>query len=60
MTKKKEKEFLVVEDIMEMFGVTQRTVYRWAASGKLPGARLGKRWHFERAEVMNLIKKGGF
>ena len=54
------KEFLVVEDIMEMFGVTRRTVYRWAESGKLPGARLGRRWHFSRTEIMNIIKKGGF
>ena len=54
------KEFLVVEDIMKMFNVSQRTVYRWAESGKLPGARLGRRWRFDRTEIMNLIKKGGF
>ena len=54
------KEFLIVEDIMKMFNVSQRTVYRWAESGKLPGARLGRRWRFDRTEIMNLIKKGGF
>lgn len=54
------KEYLVVEDIMEMFNVSRRTVYRWAEEGKLPGARFGRRWHFDRKVIENLIKKGGF
>ena len=52
----KKSEFLTVEDVMELFSISRRTVYRWIESGKLEGKRAGKRWLFERGKVMGLLK----
>ena len=33
-------------EVMEIFGVTRLTVYRWIKSGKIEALKIGKDWRF--------------
>lgn len=35
------KKFLRVDEMMELFGVSRRTVYYWATAGKIPHVNIG-------------------
>lgn len=52
-------ETLTVEEVMQLFHVTRRTVYRWIDSGKIKGAKFGRRWLFDRAEILEQLKAAG-
>ena len=42
---------LTVAQVAAFYGVTQRTVLRWAAAGKLPAYRLHDAVRFRREEL---------
>ena len=46
-------------DIAKQFRVTEMTVRRWAAAGRLPMLRVGHRLLFHRDEVARLLTPGG-
>ena len=46
-----EKEFLSLEEVAEMLGVTYQLVYKLARSGELPAVRLGKLYRVSRADL---------
>lgn len=55
-TEKTRDELLEVSDVMELYHVTRRTVYRWIEGGKLKGKKAGRRWLFSRESVLSLLE----
>ncbi|CAM8011398.1 MULTISPECIES: methylation-associated defense system helix-turn-helix domain-containing protein MAD1 [Enterobacteriaceae] len=44
-------EFLTIDEVAVYLKVGKRTVYRLAASGKLPAFKLGGTWRFRRGDL---------
>ena len=44
-------EIFTLDEVAAYLKVGKRTVYRLAASGKLPAFKLGGTWRFRRAEL---------
>lgn len=42
---------MTTEDVMEEYGVSRNTVYRWISGGRLACVRIGKRNYFRPADV---------
>ncbi len=51
-----QKELLGAEDVAEMVGVKETTVYKWCKEGKLPCLKVGKRWCVRREALEDFIK----
>lgn len=48
-------EMLTIEDVAGYLKLKPQTIYRWAQSGKLPGAKIGKEWRFRRSAIESWI-----
>lgn len=55
-TAKTRDELLEVSDVMKLYHVTRRTVYRWIESGQLVGKKAGRRWLFTREAVAAVLE----
>lgn len=42
---------LTVKEVADYLRVNQRTVYRLAVEGKLPGFKVGATWRFKRSDI---------
>jgi excisionase family DNA binding protein len=51
-------ELLGAEDVAEMVGVKETTVYRWCKEGKLPCLKVGKHWRIRREALEDFLKEG--
>lgn len=55
-------KYFTVEDMMELFKVSQSTVYNWASSGRLVPYKIGEgkaaRIFFDQAEVREAVRAG--
>ena len=51
--------YATTEEIMALYHVCRKTVYRWNDAGKLHGIKAGRRLMFDRAEVESLVSDGG-
>jgi len=51
-----EKEFLSLEEVAEMLGVTYQLVYKLARRGELPALRLGKLYRVSRADLAEYLE----
>src|SRR4028119_447486 len=49
-------ELLGAEDVAELVGVKETTVYRWCKEGKLPCLKVGKRWRVRREALEDFLK----
>ena len=52
-------DLMTVEELAEYLRVKTSTVYEWAKNGKIPAAKVGRLWRFDRVEVENWVKNGG-
>lgn len=50
-------EILTIREVSELLKINEKTTYRLAAEGKLPGFKVGGSWRFERQEISNWIKR---
>ena len=52
--------YFTVEQMMDLFSVSQATIYNWMKSGKVKGYKMeeGGRTYFDQAEVREAMKKG--
>lgn len=54
------KKHLTIRDIAELFGVTERTIYRWRVTGRLPApiqtSERTIRWRAEDIENLGIKK----
>ena len=46
---------LTIKDVADYLKVNERTIYRLAASGELPGFKVGNSWRFKRSELEQYI-----
>jgi len=47
----KEVEYMSLEDVADMLGVTYQLIYRLVRAGELPAVRLGKLYRISRADL---------
>ena len=53
LTKRNSGDLLLVHHVARLLGVPCRTVRHWAATGRLPAMRAGRRaWNFRRGDVV--------
>ena len=50
-------QVLTVKDVADYLKVNERTVYRMAASAKLPAFKVGASWRFQQTEIELWIKE---
>ena len=42
--------------VAEYLSMSERTIYEWAQSGRLPGFKLGSSWRFKRSEIEDWLE----
>jgi excisionase family DNA binding protein len=52
-----DSEILTIRDVAAYLKVTERTIYRLAASKKIPAFKVGGTWRFSRTDIDIWIKK---
>ena len=50
-------EYLSLEEVAEMLGVTYQLIYRLARSGELPAIRLGKLYRVSRTDLERYLER---
>ena len=50
-------EILTLKEVAEYLKLAEKTAYRLAAEGKLPGFKVGGSWRFKKADVENWIEQ---
>jgi len=51
------KELLSAEDVAELMGVKETTVWRWCREGNLPCLKIGKHWRLRREALEDFLKQ---
>ena len=46
---------LTIDDLATYLKLKPQTIYRWAQTGKIPGAKFGKEWRFRRSSIEKWI-----
>ncbi len=49
-------EILTLKEVAEYLKLAEKTAYRLAAEGKLPGFKVGGSWCFKREDVLSWIE----
>jgi excisionase family DNA binding protein len=57
MVRALEKELLSAEDVAELVGVKETTVWRWCREGNLPCLKVGKHWRVRRQALEDFLKR---
>lgn len=50
-------EFLTAEELSKLLKLHQRTIYKLAQKGIIPGRRVGKKWLFLKSDVIKFFQK---
>ncbi len=50
-------EILTLKEVAAYLKLAEKTAYRLAAEGKLPGFKVGGSWRFKKADVENWIEQ---
>lgn len=50
-------EILTLKEVAEYLKLAEKTAYRLAAEGKLPGFKVGGSWRFKREDVQKWIEE---
>lgn len=46
---------LTIEELATYLKLKPQTIYKWAQTGKVPGAKFGKEWRFRRSMIERWI-----
>ncbi len=57
MARPLEKELLSVEDVAELMGVKETTIWRWCREGHLPCLKVGKHWRVRREALEDFLRR---
>ena len=49
-------KLITVTEVAEYLRVKRSTVYEWAKDGKIPAAKVGRLWRFDREEIEAWVK----
>lgn len=52
------ENILTIREVAELLKINEKTVYKLAADGKIPGFKVGGSWRFDRVTITNWIEKG--
>ena len=52
-----EKELLSAEDVAQLMGVKETTVWRWCREGNLPCLKVGKHWRVRREALEDFLRQ---
>ena len=50
-------EILTLKNVADYLKLAEKTAYRLAAEGKLPGFKVGGSWRFKREDILNWIEE---
>lgn len=50
-------EIMTIQEVAEYLRLNEKTTYRLAAEGKLPGFKVGGAWRFRKSEIDRWIVK---
>ena len=50
-------EILTIKQVAEYLQLSEKTAYRLAGEGKLPGFKVGGSWRFKREDIESWIKE---
>jgi excisionase family DNA binding protein len=50
-------EILTIREVAELLKINEKTAYKLASAGKIPGFKVGGSWRFGRQEIANWIKR---
>ncbi len=49
-------DIMTIREVADYLKLTEKTAYRLAAEGKIPGFKVGGSWRFRRSEIENFTK----
>jgi excisionase family DNA binding protein len=50
-------DVMTIREVAEYLKLTEKTAYRLAADGKIPGFKVGGSWRFRRGEIDKWIER---
>jgi len=50
------EEILTISEVADLLRITEKTAYRLASAGKIPGFKVGGSWRFDRGQIADWIK----
>jgi excisionase family DNA binding protein len=50
-------EILTIRELAELLKINEKTAYKLAAAGKIPGFKVGGSWRFDRQEIARWIRR---
>jgi excisionase family DNA binding protein len=50
-------EILTIREVAALLKINEKTAYKLASAGKIPGFKVGGSWRFERQEIARWIIK---
>ena len=50
-------EILTIREMAGLLKINEKTAYKLASAGKIPGFKVGGSWRFERQEIARWIKR---
>lgn len=50
-------DIMTIKEVAEYLKLTEKTAYRLAADGKIPGFKVGGAWRFRRSEIDEWIER---
>ena len=57
MAKEPKSELMTAEETCRYLKITQRTLYRYLQSHRIPAFKLGKEWRFVRSDLEQWIRE---
>ena len=52
-----ESDIMTVKDLALYLKISEKTAYRFALEGKIPGFKVGSAWRFRKGEIDQWIEK---
>lgn len=50
-------EIMTIKELADYLKIAEKTAYRFAAEGKVPGFKVGSAWRFKKEEIDAWIKR---
>jgi len=50
-------DIMTIKEVSEYLKLTEKTAYRLAAEGKIPGFKVGGSWRFRSEDIVNWTKE---
>ena len=52
-----ESDILTIREVAEYLKLNEKTAYRFASEGKIPGFKVGGAWRFKKNDIEKWIEK---